>query len=169
MSAAPTAINKYNVVTGTALSASHFHGFMATLTGGVTTFDAPGATTTQPTSINASGAITGTYTDSNNVGHGFLREPDGTFVTFDAPNAGTTSGSYGTVPESIDADGNIAGCVYDSSSHLHGFVREASGVMHTVDAPGVTTSCIFAIGPNGRLVGLEDYHGAKALPRVWKQ
>ena len=170
MSAAPAAINKYNVVAGSVFAGSQVHGFVVSLTGGMTTFDPPGATSTQATSINAGGAITGTYTGSDNIGHGFLREPDGTFVTFDAPNAGTTSGSFGTIPKSIDADGNIAGCVYDNSSALHGFVRESSGAMHTVDAPDATMStCIAAIGPGGKLIGQTDSHGFKALPRVWKQ
>jgi len=38
-------------------------------------FDAPGATSTVPQSINPAGAITGYYSDANFVYHGFLRSP----------------------------------------------------------------------------------------------
>ncbi len=48
----------------------------------ITIFDAPGAGTaagsgfgTFPRSINAGGAIIGSYSDANNVNHGFLRIP----------------------------------------------------------------------------------------------
>src|SRR5438309_3692575 len=40
-------------------------------------FDAPGSTATQPASINAKGAITGSYNDANYVLHCFRRPPDG--------------------------------------------------------------------------------------------
>src|ERR1051326_4329715 len=50
-----------------------------------------------PQSINAAGAIAGSYRDGNSVYHGFVRAPDGTFTTFEALGAGT--GSYqGTAP-----------------------------------------------------------------------
>ena len=47
----------------------------------IITYDVPGAGTgawqgTQPMTINPEGAITGSYTDSNNVVHGFLRRAD---------------------------------------------------------------------------------------------
>ena len=35
------------------------------------------------------GAISGGYTDANNVTHAFIRAPDGTFTMFDAPAAAT--------------------------------------------------------------------------------
>src|SRR2546421_108487 len=53
-------------------------------------FDPPGSTSTHPASINAKGAITGSYNDANFVLHGFLRAPDGSFTTFDAPGAAYT-------------------------------------------------------------------------------
>src|SRR3984893_8648546 len=45
-------------------------------------FDPPGSNSTQPASINAKGAIAGSYNDANYVLHGFLRAPDGSFTTF---------------------------------------------------------------------------------------
>jgi hypothetical protein len=61
------------------------HGFLRSRDGKIVTFDAPGAGSTPGTSnstwyqgtqaaaINPEGAITGYYTDANNVIHGFLR------------------------------------------------------------------------------------------------
>ena len=43
--------------------------------GKLTTFDPPGSTSTQPTCINDTGAITGFYADASGVTHGFLRSP----------------------------------------------------------------------------------------------
>jgi hypothetical protein len=78
-------INPAGTVTGFYVDANNvYHGFLRTLEGKITTFDAPGAGTvgslgggqgTQPMTINAEGAITGYYTDANNVVHGFLRLP----------------------------------------------------------------------------------------------
>jgi len=76
--------------------------------GRIITFDAPGADTnpgdnngTYPSGVNAWGAITGSYQDTNNAFHGFLRSPKGTFTTFEAPGADT--GPYnGTAPSSIN-------------------------------------------------------------------
>lgn len=68
----------------------------------IITFDPPGSVQTMPMSINAAGAITGSYSDGTTT-HGFLRMPDSTFTTFDAP------GAMGTLPFSINAAGAIAG------------------------------------------------------------
>jgi hypothetical protein len=64
----------------------------------ITTFDPPGSVQTTPMSINAGGAITGSYSDGNTT-HGFLRMPDGTITSFDGP------GATGTLPASINAPG----------------------------------------------------------------
>lgn len=113
---------------------------------GITTFDAPGAAGvpgsgfgTFPRSINASGAITGSYVDAKNVRHGFLRSPLGDkLITFDAPGAGTVSGSgFGTFPESINAGGAITGSYVDANNVRHGFLRSPLGDKFiTFDAPG---------------------------------
>ncbi len=80
-------------------------------------FDPPGSTSSHPASINAKGAITGSYNDANFVLHGFLRAPDGSFTTFDAP------GATSTFPQSINRVGAIAGSYDDSNFVLHGFLR----------------------------------------------
>jgi hypothetical protein len=93
-------------------------------------FDPPGSTSTQPASINAKGAIAGSYNDANFVLHGFLRAPDGSFTTFDAPGA-----AY-TFPASINRVGAIAGSYDDANFVLHGFLRSPDGNFTTFDPPG---------------------------------
>jgi hypothetical protein len=112
----------------------------------ITTFDAPGAGTaagfgTFPKSINDAGAITGHYSDANNVKHGFLRSPlDGKFVSFDAPGAGTTA-TFGTFPQSINFGGAITGNYIDANNVNHGFLRAPrGGKLISFDVPGAGTA-----------------------------
>lgn len=108
----------------------------------IITFDAPGADTkpgdnngTYSSGINASGAITGSYQDTNNAFHGFLRSPDGKFTTFEAPGADT--GAYnGTSPAAINDLGVITGAYTDANSVSHGFLRSPDGKFTTFDVPG---------------------------------
>jgi len=82
-------INPQGTVTAGFLDGNYvMHGFLRTREGKIVTFDAPGAGTTpgsssstwyqgtQPASINPEGAISGFYTDANNVVHGFIRLPN---------------------------------------------------------------------------------------------
>jgi hypothetical protein len=98
------------------------------------TFDAPGADTTAgdfngttPTSINDSGAITGTYSDTNGFGHGFVRSPDGKFTSFDVPGAG----GYGSGPQAINFEGAVVGYYTDSNFAFHAFLRRPNGKFTT--------------------------------------
>jgi len=100
------------------------------LGGAIITFDAPGAGTgpgqgTLAGNINASGAITGWYIDTNDVSHGFVRAMDGTFTTFDSPGAGTGPGQ-GTSPYCNNARDAITGFYVDTNNTWHGFLRAAS-------------------------------------------
>jgi hypothetical protein len=125
------------------------------------TFDAPGADTkpgdnngTYSSGINAWGAITGSYQDTNNAFHGFLRSPEGKFTTFEAPGANT--GSYnGTSPTSINDLGAITGNYTDANSFTHGFLRSPNGHFTTFDVPGVGGYGSFPISLNleGAIVG----------------
>jgi hypothetical protein len=107
------------------------------------TFDAPGADTkpgdnngTYSSGMNALGAITGSYQDTNSTFHGFLRSPDGKFTTFEAPGADT--GAYnGTSPAAINDLGAITGSYYDANGVSHGFLRSPDGKFTTFDVPGV--------------------------------
>jgi hypothetical protein len=111
-----------------ALDASSLVG---TAIGTFVTFDAPGAVDgTVPYSINATGAITGTYHDANFIGHGFLRDSDGVFTTFDVP--GDVDGTYAY---SINGAGAITGAYCDAIT-CHGFLRDINGSYSTFDIPG---------------------------------
>lgn len=119
-----------------------YHGFLRTPEGAITTFDAPGAGTgsgqgtfvSSIEGINPAGAISGGYTDDNNVLHGFVRDPDGTITTFNAPGAGTNS--QGTNCGGINPAGTSPGNYIDSSGVNHGFVRAVDGTIAEFDPPG---------------------------------
>jgi hypothetical protein len=121
------------------------------------TINPPGAGTdawqgTQGPGINPAGAITGFYSDSNNVYHGFLRAPDGRITTFDVPGAGSETvsgffptaigvlGGQGTYPISINPAGAISGAYIDSNNVIHGFLRHPDGKFTTIDDPYAGTS-----------------------------
>lgn len=98
-----------------------YHGFVRNPDGTFTTFDAPGAVATFPSSNNPAGVIVGQYSDSNEVNHGFLRRQDGSITTFDAPGAGTNEFD-GTFPRSINPAGAITGETQVGPT-THGFLR----------------------------------------------
>jgi hypothetical protein len=118
----------------------------------IITIDAPGAGVSQgqgtgAAAIDASGAITGSFYDSNFACHGYVRKPDGAYITFDTP-----LGQHGIVtcprPASINAAGVITGVEFDPSfgcsnwpdttggcGGSHGFVRHPNGAMIVFDGP----------------------------------
>lgn len=120
--------------------------------GKIISFEAPGSGTGQGQgtgcfgctfSINQSGAIVGTYLDTNNVYHGFLRSPDGKFTSFESPGADTTPNDFnGTFAQSINDRGVIAGYYDDATGLAHGFVRSAEGTFTTFDVPGAVNGTI---------------------------
>jgi len=142
----PSQVNNSGVITGYYLDSNDVnHGFVRTPDGEITTFDAPGAGSTPGSylgtfadSITSAGAITGYYTDVNNVAHGFLRDPKGGFTEFDVTGAGTSSGQ-GTSPGNINDKGEIAGYSLDSDNVYHGFLRTPDGYILTFNAPGAGT------------------------------
>lgn len=127
----------------------------------IVSFDAPGADLnpgdfngTYPGGINVSGAITGSYQDTNSVFHGFLRSPGGKFISFDVPGA-DMSPFNGTTPSNINDLGVIVGSYYDASGFEHGFLRSPDGKFTTFDVPGVGGfgSNPLAINLEGAVVG----------------
>ena len=94
----------------------------------IISFDPPGSTLTQVTSLNLSGTIVGYYTDSQNVEHSFMRDSTGSVTTLDAPGA-----AFGTYAYSINDGGDIAGNYNGSDRLSHGFVRSAAGVFTEFD------------------------------------
>ena len=121
-------LNQWGAIAGTYIDATSVqHGFLRSPNGEFTTFDAPGAGTGSyqgtgcpsdcPTSLNNSGAIMGTYIDSNFVYHGYLRTPDGKIVTVDP------LGSIFTWSSSMNDSEVITGYYFDANSVYHGFLR----------------------------------------------
>ena len=113
-------------------------------------FDPPGSTSAQPASINAEGAITGAYSDGQNI-HAFLRVRDGTITTFDVP--GPTSNP---TPVGINRAGEIAGSYDDPDSVFHGFLRGRDGTLTTFDVPGATQTVPTGINSKGEITGYYD-------------
>jgi uncharacterized membrane protein len=85
------------------------------LGGSITSFEAPGATSTQALGVNDLGQIVGDFVDNMGVMHGFL-DIGGVFSTLD-PNGSTATtingiNDLGTVVGFyVDADGNTIGTV----------------------------------------------------------
>jgi hypothetical protein len=91
-----------------------YHGFLVT-NGAFTRFDFPGAISTLPFGINASGEIMGSYIDTDGTWHGFLIR-DAAFTTIDPPD------SVMTFASGINSSGDIVGYYYDDSWVAHGFL-----------------------------------------------
>ncbi len=134
----------------------------------ITAIDEPSAGTsavegTLVSAVNASGAVTGTYSDQANVGHGFVYA-NGAYTSFDAPGAGMTPPSgwnQGTVGIGIDSAGNVAGMFADSNNAIHGFLRLAANpntitVLDDPNAPKTTSSrgtMPVGINDDGQVIG----------------
>jgi uncharacterized membrane protein len=140
----PQSINDWGVIIGSYIDANDvYHGFIRSPDGKFTSFEAPGADTTQgsyngtqPNSINDCGEITGNFSDAQGVVHGFLRSPDGKFTKFDVPGAGGYSN-----PLAINLEGEIVGDYLDSASVIHAFLRHRDGTFSTFLGPdGCDTS-----------------------------
>lgn len=133
----PAGINASGFVTGYTNDANYVsHAFLRSPNGQIISFQAPGADInpadaqgTCATAINALGAITGYYGDSNGMSHGFLRSPNGKFVTFDP------AGSSATFPMGLNLEGAVVGFYTDANDVIHGFVRSPDGNIATFSGP----------------------------------
>jgi hypothetical protein len=133
------------------------HAWLRDPDGTINEFDAPHAGTTadqfQGTfadCINPEGAISGWYTDSDNVNHVFVRAPNGEITEFSAPGAGTGAGQ-GTAAASISPDGTVSGSYVDAEGVSHGFLRSAQGFFTEFNVPGAGTGAgqgTFCYGSN---------------------
>ena len=127
-----SSLNDFGTIAGEYLNRSDVaRGFLRTLGGKISTFDAPGADQTAgsyngtfPESVNFFGSVTGYVIDEKHVLHGWTRSKEGKFTTFDAPGADLTPGDYnGTVALSNNGAGAIAGEYFDIHGVAHGFIR----------------------------------------------
>jgi uncharacterized membrane protein len=82
----------------------------------VTTFDVAGASGTQPSAINSSGTVVGSYQDASFTYHGFMRTSAGEVYTFSVP------GAIATYAVGINDSGMIAGSYQDSADDSYGFL-----------------------------------------------
>ena len=133
------------------------------IAGTFTTFEAPDAGTaalegTGGLAMNASGEITGVYSNQVGVYRGFVRATNGTITEFDAENYAPVGPGEGTIPVSIDSAGNIAGTYIDSNNVNHGFVRAADGTITVFGAGPLATSrnhgtVAMSINDSGEIAG----------------
>ena len=112
-----------------------------------TSFEAPNATLTLPTDINARGQIVGRYASGGRT-HGFLRDVDGSITIIDYPAAGFT------VAGSINNSGTIAGwyTLPATPTIRHGFMLQDS-VYTSFDPPGASFTNALGISESGDIVG----------------
>lgn len=106
------------------------HGYIRSASGTITTFDAPGASSsggTLPMSIDPSGSfIAGGYTDSSGLEHGFVEylplTSSRSFTTFTPPGMTTSTvlPLQGAVI-SVNASGTVVGFYLDNNEAGHGF------------------------------------------------
>lgn len=135
-------VNGSGVITGSYVDVNNvYHGFLRTLNGDFTTFDAPGADTTPndyngtyPVAINDLGVVAGYYWDVNSIAHGFLRKADGTFTTFDVPN------STATVVYTLNWEGAVVGFYADQNGLYRAYVRNPDGTFATWAGPTACTT-----------------------------
>jgi len=131
-------INPNGTIAGYYCDSINCYGFLRSPKGHFTKFSVSGAVLTAAESINAAGATTGWWQDTNSAYHGFVRAPHGKITKFDPPGTGKGSGQ-GTVPWSINDAGVISGQYQDTSGVYHGFVRAPDGKIAKYDVPGAGT------------------------------
>jgi hypothetical protein len=153
-SAQPDGVNASGTVSGYFYDQT-FHGFVETSNGAITTFDAPGATSTFARTINNRGTVVGEYTDANNIYHGFLRRASGAMVSFDPPR------SVFTEAVAINNEGATAGVFIDKHGRSVGFMRLAHNRFTTFACPNSPNTQPNAINGHQEIVGTcADKHGA---------
>src|SRR5215469_14771854 len=125
-------------------------GTSTTSAGTFVTFDVPGATSTNPASINKAGAISGSYFDAGGLPHGFLRTSDGTITPFDAPGA-----AGGTAALGINPAGTIVGEVASDPAYITGpgFLRTPNGTITEFGPPFAKVTQAYVINPDGVAAG----------------
>lgn len=153
----PRSINSRGEVTGiytTCEQSSCSSSFLRTPDGTFVSFDLPHANPFDfigAHSVNADGAIVGTFADTNSgVFHGFLRARDGIFTIIDGPGVNqNASGSTGAT--SINSRGVILGGFSTTNAGPgHSYLRAADGTFTVFDFPGACASCTTSLGLNDR-------------------
>jgi hypothetical protein len=155
-------INDGGGVAGGVLDVNGSHGFVRAADGSFTIFDPTGnasqVSAVFPIQINASGAIAGTYSDTNFVNHGFFRDANGTETVFDATGAGTAFGE-GTQAYDVNSSGVIVGGVttgfVGGVATSHSYIRNSDGTFTVFDPAmaGPSGSIADGINDSGTIIG----------------
>jgi uncharacterized membrane protein len=124
-------------------------GGIASAQTGFVSFDIPGAAGIEPSSINSSGTVAGTYLDDNINSHGFLRTSDGTIVVVNVPGFTNTSAAC------INNNEQIVGYSMNGGAPVftHGFLRSRLGSFTRIDVPNELNTEPTWISNSGLIVG----------------
>jgi uncharacterized membrane protein len=151
----PTGINNSDEVTGSFVSSKALEvSFLREPNGHITTFKAPGASTspgsgTAAECIDDHGVIAGEFNGTDNKFHGFVRSANGKVTTFDPPKSVSTSAN------AINAAGTIVGSFSTKDDVSHGYLRLADGSIQVFDLGGDASddTSVNAINDNGDFTG----------------
>ena len=141
-------INNPRAVVGDyATSDGNSHGFF--LSGGTfTTYDIPGALSTDVLGINNPGDFTGTFSNDNVTQQAFVNI-GGTLTLFSVP-AATNTLAYMI----NDSKRLVVGYYIDASGILHGYYRDANGTLHfPIDPSGSVGTVLFGLNDRNWVVG----------------
>jgi hypothetical protein len=117
----PTSIDVSGRIAGYYVDANFAgHGFLRALDGTITTFDPPGSSESDASSINLLGVVAGSYNDTR--GHGYVRTPDGSFTTIDIPVTATSGYKGAASASDINLWGMVTGYYSDPNFGIHGYV-----------------------------------------------
>jgi len=153
----PTKINAVGTAAGYYIDAGYkIHGFLRTVAGTFTEFDATGLSNTVVSAINSQGQVVGNgnhVTARGNYVHGYLRFATGRCVQINF------LGANSTLPLAINGGGEVAGWYGDADNAIHGFVRDAKGNYTSVDDPDAVSgkpdsgTFVTAIDNSGTVAG----------------
>ena len=130
------------------------HSFTVSKKGVFSSFDPPGAISSQASTVNPSGTVVGFYVDGSGVGHGYQLY-HGTFTTIDYP------GAVFTFAGANNPEGDIVGLYFDTAGLGHSFLLR-NGVFTSFDPPSAVPlpppsgllSDAAGINPSGVIVGI---------------
>lgn len=113
------------------------------------------------TAVNASGEMTGGWSDATGIMHGFVYA-NGTYTSFDVGSVlSPESGFLGTLGTGIDTAGDVIGIYSDNTNASHGFLLPAGSTSPiSFDEPNLSNpvpsyrgTFPMAINDNGQIIG----------------
>lgn len=146
-----TGINKYNSTVGWYLDSSEqAHGFKRWSNGGLSALDFPGGQFTQPTGVNDSGTVVGSFSDSAGE-HGFLYH-SGTWAKVDYPN-----GAAGTTQLNGISNANVI-VGFNTLNEPYTSFLYANGVFKVIAVPNSFSTQVTSISAGGLIAGEVSYN-----------